>query len=316
MAIREILEKIMAEYPSVSKEAFKKNPFIQYAKTEIPKSINTSLDLPEFYSVKASVGNGSWAKIPWIAILNKLVTENISSGFYCVYLFCADSSGVYLSINQGIAKKRDQYGLGVSRDMIRNQAIRFREKIDPKSIKEFSTEIDLKLNSISKETTARRLGQAYEAGNIFSKLYQKELLPDDHELISDIRKVLEIYYLLFEKSFLKDGFENEIEEEWFEDFSKYRLHRITERNSALSAKVKRLQGYTCKACNFNFESRYGAIGKEYIESHHNVPISSLSKTRIQLDPLSDFTVLCSNCHRMIHRIKPTPMLEEFKKNLK
>jgi hypothetical protein len=51
MAIREILEKIMAEYPSVSKQAFKENPFIQYAKTEIPKSINASLDLPEFYSV-------------------------------------------------------------------------------------------------------------------------------------------------------------------------------------------------------------------------------------------------------------------------
>ncbi|MEG4458101.1 HNH endonuclease [Microcoleus sp. N9_A1] len=77
-----------------------------------------------------------------------------------------------------------------------------------------------------------------------------------------------------------------------------------------------MQGYICKACDFNFEARYGEVGKQFIEAHHTIPISSLSKAKIKLDPIQDFTVLCSNCHRMIHRIKPTPTLEEFKKILK
>ncbi|WP_445300041.1 MrcB family domain-containing protein [Microcoleus sp. AT3-A2] len=78
----------------------------------VPKSIIASLELPEIYSVKASAGNGSWAKVPWIAIFNKLVTESVQSGFYCVYLFRAEFSGVYLSLNQGIADKRNKFGLG------------------------------------------------------------------------------------------------------------------------------------------------------------------------------------------------------------
>ncbi|WP_445301991.1 MrcB family domain-containing protein [Microcoleus sp. N9_B4] len=43
------------------------------------------MELPEIYSVKASAWNGSWAKVPWITIFNKLITESVQSGFYCVY---------------------------------------------------------------------------------------------------------------------------------------------------------------------------------------------------------------------------------------
>jgi 5-methylcytosine-specific restriction protein A len=31
-----------------------------------------------------------------------------------------------------------------------------------------------------------------------------------------------------------------------------------------------------------------------------------------LDPLKDFTVLCSNCHRMIHKTEFVDRVEEFK----
>jgi 5-methylcytosine-specific restriction protein A len=117
MALRESLEKIMFEYPLVSNYNFKGHSFASYVRNVVPKSISASLELPEIYSVKASAGNGSWAKVPWIAIFNKLVTESVMSGFYCVYLFRADFSGVYLSLNQGIADKRDQFGLGVSREI-------------------------------------------------------------------------------------------------------------------------------------------------------------------------------------------------------
>nr|WP_246276912.1 HNH endonuclease [Microcoleus asticus] len=144
--------------------------------------------------------------------------------------------------------------------------------------------------------------------------------------------MLEIYFSLFEEVSLKEEADsadllkevslneaaenNQAEREWFEDTTKYRLHRVTERNQTLSRKVKQLQGYECKACGFDFESRYGEIGRGYIEAHHNVPISNLSGTKMKLDPLNDFTVLCSNCHSMIHRIKPTPTLQEFRHNLK
>jgi 5-methylcytosine-specific restriction protein A len=331
MALRESLEKILWEYPLVSNDNFQGHSFASYVRNVVPKSISASLELPEIYSVKASAGNGSWAKVPWIAIFNKLVTETVQSGFYCVYLFRADFWGVYLSLNQGIADKRNKFGLGKSRDMVRTQAQLFKDKLGSDQLREFSEPLDLQLDSIPKETTSRRLGLAYEAGNIASKFYSRESLPDDKELVDDVRKVLEIYFSLFEEvslkeeadsdlfkkvSLKKEAKNNEAEREWFEDPTKYRLHRVTERNQTLSRKVKELQGYECKACGFDFESRYGEIGKGYIEAHHNVPISNLSGAKFQLDPLNDFTVLCSNCHSMIHCIKPTPTVEEFRQNLK
>jgi len=318
MVLKSLFEKVVLEYPEVSRDSFKGHPFASYFRNTIPKSIESSLVLPDVYSIKASAGNGAWAKVPWIAIFNKLVTETVTSGFYCVYLFCVDCSGFYLSLNQGIADKRDEYGLGVSRDMVRNQARLFRDILGEEAINDFSDPLDLKLDFIPKETTTRRLGLAYEAGNIASKFYHRNVIPDDAVLKKDLEKLLEIYFLLFEKVSLEKNIQisDEKEDEWFEDLTKYRIHKVTERNQSLSKRVKQLQGYICKACDFNFEARYGEIGKEFIEAHHTVPISSLIKERIQLDPMQDFTVLCSNCHRMIHQIKPTPTLEEFKKILK
>jgi len=318
MALKDSLEKVVLEYPKVSRDSFKEHPFARYFRNTIPKSIESSLALPDIYSIKASAGNGAWAKVPWIAIFNKLVTEAVTSGFFCVYLFPVDCSGVYISLNQGIANKLDQYGLGVSRDMVREQARFFRDTLGEEAIKDFSDSLDLKLNFIPKETTTRRLGLAYEAGNIASKFYHKGAIPDDAVLKKDLEKLLEIYFILFEKISLEKDvpISDAKEDEWVEDLTKYRIHRVTERNQSLSKRVKQLQGYACKACNFNFEARYGKIGKEFIEAHHTVPISSLNKAKIQLHPMQDFTVLCSNCHRMIHRIKPTPSLEEFKKILK
>ncbi|MBC7971337.1 MAG: DUF3578 domain-containing protein [Verrucomicrobia bacterium] len=318
MALKDLLEKVILEYPEVSRYSFKGHPFANYFRNTIPKSIESSLVLPDVYRIKASAGNGAWAKVPWIAIFNKLVTETVTSGFYCVYLFRVDCSGVYLSLNQGIADKRDEYGLGLSRDMVRKQARFFRDTLGEEAIKDFSDPLDLKLDFIPKETTTRRLGLAYEAGNIASKLYNRNAMPDDAALANDLEKLLKIYFTLFEKVSLEKNIQisGEKEDEWFEDLTKYRIHRVTERNQSLSKRVKQLQGYICKACDFDFEERYGKIGKEFIEAHHTVPISSLNKVKIQLDPMQDFTVLCSNCHRMIHRTKPTPTLEEFKKILK
>ncbi len=58
----------------------------------------------------------------------------------------------------------------------------------------------------------------------------------------------------------------------------------------------------CEACDFSFGSVYGGIGDDFIEMHHLIPVSTLSegsKTK-----LSDVVLVCSNCHRMLHRYRP------------
>jgi len=79
-----------------------------------------------------------------------------------------------------------------------------------------------------------------------------------------------------------------------------RLVNYFERNPELRTAAIRIHGTTCLACGFNFESKYGEHGKDFIEAHHINPVSRNLEEKI-VDPNKDLVVVCSNCHRMIHR---------------
>ena len=96
---------------------------------------------------------------------------------------------------------------------------------------------------------------------------------------------------------------------------KYKLHHSLERDSALTRKAKLLRllktgKLECEVCHFDFALVYGDHGEGFIEAHHKVPVSQLdgkSKTRV-----SDLALVCSNCHRMLHRGKPLLTVDELK----
>lgn len=97
-------------------------------------------------------------------------------------------------------------------------------------------------------------------------------------------------------------------------------HIVRERNPMLvqSAKQKFKQEHNgrlfCEICGFDFFLTYGNIGEDYIEVHHKKPVSKMKegdKTKIQ-----DVAVVCSNCHKMIHRKKPWLTIEQLKKVIK
>lgn len=100
----------------------------------------------------------------------------------------------------------------------------------------------------------------------------------------------------------------EDEESFREGKIKYRLHRTKERNRKLIQKVKdnfkrKNNGKLyCQCCSFNFTDKYGAIGDNFIEAHHLVPVSQIDEDH-ETTP-DKIVLLCSNCHRMIHRYRP------------
>ena len=73
-----------------------------------------------------------------------------------------------------------------------------------------------------------------------------------------------------------------------------------ERNPKIRAAAIRYHGYYCAVCGFNFEEKYGEIGKQFIEVHHIKPLFSLDG-EMEVNPETDMVCLCANCHRMIHR---------------
>lgn len=69
----------------------------------------------------------------------------------------------------------------------------------------------------------------------------------------------------------------------------------------------------CEVCGFDFEKTYGERGKEFCEVHHKNPLSEAID--IVNTKLSDLAIVCSNCHRMIHRKQPALAIEELQKLL-
>lgn len=94
-----------------------------------------------------------------------------------------------------------------------------------------------------------------------------------------------------------------------------RVHVSRERNQQIVSRKKHQfekqhGGLFCEACGFDFESVYGERGRGFIECHHTKPVSELNageKTNI-----NDLSLLCSNCHRMVHRERPWLSMEQLK----
>lgn len=58
----------------------------------------------------------------------------------------------------------------------------------------------------------------------------------------------------------------------------------------------------CEACGFDFQEVYGEIGYGFCEVHH---LQQLSKADgVVKTELKDLVIVCSNCHRIIHRTDP------------
>lgn len=107
---------------------------------------------------------------------------------------------------------------------------------------------------------------------------------------------------LEEQPILSDLESFKLEEEFFEGKKLERFSNYYERRPQLRTRSIEVHGTTCKACGFDFEKRYGKRGEGFIEVHHLRPVSEL-KRESKIDPATDMTVVCPNCHRMIHRDK-------------
>lgn len=68
----------------------------------------------------------------------------------------------------------------------------------------------------------------------------------------------------------------------------------------------------CEVCGFDFGRVYGQLGEGYIEVHHRLPLHASGP---RVTKLSDLALLCSNCHRMIHRSKEWLTPEELRERL-
>jgi len=312
--MQEFFNDILANYSNASKEPFKKHPLANTIREVLPDVISDLIADSKRYQVTGSAGQGTWATIPWVAIFDVLVTTTAQSGYYPVFLFREDMAGVFLSLNQGVTDISRKYRRD-DKDILRLKAEDYRAQL--KGISHTFNVFRIQLGDF-KKSRASKLAKQYEAGNIIAKYYSAGSLPTNEQLRADILEILRIYRILYFNHGLPstqmDITDDEERYKGTEDLKKYRQHKRLERNRSLAEKAKKSLGYRCKVCDINFEEQYGEVGKNFIEAHHLTPISKLEGDKIQLDVRKDFTVLCANCHRMIHRLDDTsniPLLKSL-----
>ena len=96
-----------------------------------------------------------------------------------------------------------------------------------------------------------------------------------------------------------------------------RIHRFRERDRKIVKKKKdkvlketgRLQ---CEGCGIDYKETYGqhGDGDGFIECHHIKPVSEINEG--EKTTLDDLSLICSNCHRMIHRQRPWLSIAQLK----
>jgi 5-methylcytosine-specific restriction protein A len=168
----------------------------------------------------------------------------------------------------------------------------------------------LPIQTIDLGSNARLPGD-YVAGHALGVSYALNALPTEATLRTDLQNVVRAYRALTFRGGIEGDVEPQAElEDEFKipaqatviETRKYAFHRKVERNRTAAKQAKKFHGTICQACDFDFEKRYGAIGKGFIEAHHLKPIATLEEgVAVTYDVAADFAVLCANCHRMIHK---------------
>lgn len=132
------------------------------------------------FTVKASVGMGNYAEIPWVGIRHDDVAQGFEQGEYVVYLFSSHFERLYLSINQGVSN------LGVNQ--LRQRATELRDKVSRP--KDFSNDIAYPL---TRDQSPSSKPDKYQKGSIYTKTYELAQIPEDDQLIDDLHAALGSY---------------------------------------------------------------------------------------------------------------------------
>jgi hypothetical protein len=152
--------------------------------------------IPVGYKIRVSGSAVNIPEIPWISILNPELTSTTQAGMYLVYLYSADLSELYISMNQGYTRHKEIAETNGFKGKKAAQQALLTLKSESKDIEKilkseklipFDSVLNINLKSESE------LPQGYESGHIVGFKYNMSNLPVDSKLQNDLDLMLSIY---------------------------------------------------------------------------------------------------------------------------
>ncbi|MDQ0884891.1 5-methylcytosine-specific restriction protein A [Peribacillus sp. V2I11] len=332
--IHKMMERVLTEYQQARNVGGKGHPLSEVVRIKMKETLFKEAGLdPNIYHVVGSVGIGLWAEIPWVSIFIKDLTISATRGYYIVYLFNADGSGLYVSLNQGWTYFKEKYGTKIGREKIRDTARIVRENLNT---------MPQNMNLLSIDLKGRGdLARGYELGHICGRFYDADNLSSSEEILNDLQGLLLTYkeveglignrsieqfndYILLNEDglFLEDEASEEeyqfaVQESVIskksddihvEDQKKERPEPTVNkggrkqwtRNAVLASKALMFSNYTCEIEGSHETFISKSTNMPYVESHHLIPMARQKDFQYDLDQLANLISLCPLCHRLIH----------------
>lgn len=181
--LREKFLTVMNEYLEAKRESFAGHKLGSFVRNEMTTEI-TRLPFVDYnqYIVTGSVGQGNWAAVPWLAIMNKDITTSTQRGYYIVYLFSEDMKRLYLTMAQGVTE--------TSKEEMEKIKFEIRQHIHMS--KKIKKDDDIFLGTSSKAKGYANSTAAYIP-------YDVGKMPSEAELVEDLKEMLSYYegYIAF-----------------------------------------------------------------------------------------------------------------------
>lgn len=175
--LESVLADLHARTPRTQTSLETASDLLQWIETDIPHLLNAALG--DQREARGSIGMGMLADVPWVGVFDKGGPASAKSGFYLVYLFAADGSAVYLSLNQGTENL--QGGLAP----LRKRSLDLRDAVgNPEGLLQ-----EITLKSVNQRP------KRYEAGSALAISYARDSVPPDEQLKEDLWRFLGIVTL-------------------------------------------------------------------------------------------------------------------------
>ncbi len=175
--LREKFLTVMNEYLQARTERFAGHKMGSVVRNEMTTEI-TRLPFIDHnqYVVTGSIGQGNWAAVPWLAIMNKDITTSTQRGYYIVYLFSEDMERLYLTLAQGVTE--------TSKEEMQKIKEEIREQIHMSQKVKKDDEIFL-------GTSPKAKGYANSTAAYIA--YDVNEMPSEKELVEDLEEMLRYY---------------------------------------------------------------------------------------------------------------------------
>ena len=316
--LTDLIKRVLVEYQDQIATEFGKSPFMDLVNHELPQIIRDQANISEKYRVYGSCGTGAWAETPWVAILDKAITNSTRNGYYIVFLFDTKQTTLYLCLAVGWTQFQENFSLDEARDRIKNYSNYFADKLS--TIPEGFTSGPIHLSA------EHQLSKGYEIGEIVSKSYSMEEL-DAERMLQDTKNLIDTYgelsniagdnilnidYLKILKDENISSSEQKINQATLLSDPEMALERIREivsneppnkrevllkqtvRNRKIALFVKLRASYICEVCGT--KPFIQKNGQPYAEADHIVPLGGDTKG---LDSPDNMRCLCAQCHAIL-----------------